>query len=821
MRNRVDFVRINGAALARLPELLARWLPDGRVCGREYVARNPTRNDQQAGSFRVNVDTGKWADFATGDKGGDLVSLYAYLNGQSQGDAARALAAMSNGAPHGHADARSGAEPRVILPVPESAPAPVLRHREHGVASQHWIYRDAQSRVLGYVARFDTPAGKQILPLTYCGEPDGRQHWRWRSWPAPRPLYRLDALASRAEAPVLLVEGEKTADAAAILFRDYVVTTSPAGSKAAGQADWSPLRGRDVVILPDADAPGERYAAEAAQLARAAGAQSVRVVALPSGLPEGWDLADPLPKDVAMDVLRESVDVKTSPLACSPDWPERQPLSAAVVEVPALPSELLPEPLRAWIDDATERLQAPSEMVAAPALVTAGAVIGRSVGIHPKRQDDWLVLANLWGMVVGRPGTMKSPALSEGTRFIRRLAAQASERYRQDAAAADIEREAIELQIARLKRDATKRAADIEKFKTDLAALNSAKGECALQERRYLTQDATAEKLGELLRGNPRGLLLLRDELAGWLRTLEKPGREGEREFFLEAWKATDAYTCDRIGRGTVHTPAPTLSVLGTIQPSKLQRCITDAATEGRGDDGLLQRFQLAVWPEITGEWRNVDRWPETAARERVAAAFTALDSLDANTLGASTDHSEIPALRFAPYAQALFDEWREQLEVRLRGADLDAFPAYESHVAKYRSLMPALALVFHLLGVVSNQTEPGPVTLAAARLAATWVDFLDAHARRIYAVELNPGRLAARALADRIEHGHIADGVSIRDLYRHQWPALTNADNVRAALADMEALGWLRIEALETKGRTSEVVRLHPELREEAHGTL
>lgn len=87
-----SFATINAACLARLPDLLVAWLPDGRQCGQEWVARNPTRADRRAGSFKVNTVTGKWADFATSEAGGDPVSLYAYLNGMSQGDAARALA---------------------------------------------------------------------------------------------------------------------------------------------------------------------------------------------------------------------------------------------------------------------------------------------------------------------------------------------------------------------------------------------------------------------------------------------------------------------------------------------------------------------------------------------------------------------------------------------------------------------------------------------------------------------------------------------------------------------------------------------------------
>ncbi len=91
---RLDFDAINRAALGNLPTLLRRWLPDGRVTGHEYTARNPTRADRRPGGFRINVNSGRWSDFATGDKGGDVVSLAAYLSGTGQADTARALADM-------------------------------------------------------------------------------------------------------------------------------------------------------------------------------------------------------------------------------------------------------------------------------------------------------------------------------------------------------------------------------------------------------------------------------------------------------------------------------------------------------------------------------------------------------------------------------------------------------------------------------------------------------------------------------------------------------------------------------------------------------
>jgi len=95
--NSVDFAAINARCLAVFPSLLMNWLPTGRIEGRDWVALNPTRHDRQLGSFKIHMDKGCWADFATGDKGGDPVNLYAYLNGLSQVEAARALNGILGG----------------------------------------------------------------------------------------------------------------------------------------------------------------------------------------------------------------------------------------------------------------------------------------------------------------------------------------------------------------------------------------------------------------------------------------------------------------------------------------------------------------------------------------------------------------------------------------------------------------------------------------------------------------------------------------------------------------------------------------------------
>lgn len=88
----LNFQKLSEAALSRFPILLFDWLPGGKIMGGEYLALNPTRPDQSLGSFSINMKTGRWCDFATGDRGGDPVSLYAFLHGLSQKRAALELA---------------------------------------------------------------------------------------------------------------------------------------------------------------------------------------------------------------------------------------------------------------------------------------------------------------------------------------------------------------------------------------------------------------------------------------------------------------------------------------------------------------------------------------------------------------------------------------------------------------------------------------------------------------------------------------------------------------------------------------------------------
>jgi uncharacterized protein (DUF927 family) len=329
-----DFSRVNAAALARVESVLSRWIAGGKRQGREYLPLNPTRSDSKPGSFSINLDTGAWSDFATGDKGGDLVALVAYLEGTKQGEAAKRLATFlglnpekpdspesptssQKHSPHTKASTTRGSENWVaVQPVPGDASKPPDSHYQHGKPSMLWEYRNAVGELLCLVYRFEPKAPgerKQFYPLTWCRNLQGKCEWRWQGLPEPRPLYRADQLAARPDAPVLVAEGEKAADAAALLFPDAVCTTPLNGAQSPHKTDWTVLAGRTVWLWPDNDATGIKCMEAVAELPRKAGAKEIRfinispfarvpgsdgegqaIVTEGSLRPEKWDAADAL-----------------------------------------------------------------------------------------------------------------------------------------------------------------------------------------------------------------------------------------------------------------------------------------------------------------------------------------------------------------------------------------------------------------------------------------------------------------------------------------------------------------------------------------------
>ena len=624
-------------------------------------------------------------------------------------------------------------------------------------------------------------------------------HWNGSAYVAGEPeapaagklLYRLPGLLADTAALVWIVEGEKCADALHKL--GMVATTSGACSSASG-ADWTPLCGRHCVLWRDLDEPGNKYMIEVAAKLRAIGCtvECIDVEAL--NLPAKGDVVDWLaahPDATAADVLALSRIVPIEPAADAPI-----PLPDPLPTVPPFNADWLPASVRAWCVDAADGLQVPLDFTAMPAMVALAGAIGRQVGIAMKRHERWIELPMLWSCVVGRPSSGKSPALAPARRMLERLTGEERQVYEAELSSFN-----VSVMVAEAAKANARRAIQSALKKGDRSAADSAAEAAtftdeAPSEPRLIVNDATVEKLGELLNTNPRGLVQFRDELAGWLASLEREGREGDRTFWLECWNGTGAFTVDRIGRGTVRIEACAMSILGGVQPGKLAEYVRGAVRGGFSDDGLIQRFQLAVYPDLPTSWRYVDRRLDPEAERTAWATFKRLRNLNPDAIGAERmDGIDVPFLRFDDEAQALLIEWQTELMERLRRGEEPAW--MESHLSKYRALAGRLTLVLHLA-----DHEGGPIGADTLATALDWCEYLEGHARRIYAPAIDGGLSAAHLIVrKRAELGEAFTG---RDIYRKHWAGLSDPDVIADALELLIEYRHLIEAATATGGRPS-----------------
>ncbi len=480
------------------------------------------------------------------------------------------------------------------------------------------------------------------------------------------------------------------------------------------------------------------------------------------------------------------------------DWRDPRPIQAVLRPVPPFnPIALLPESLREWIMDESDRMPTAPDFIAVAAIVALGAVIGARCAIKPKSKDDWLVIPNLWGGIVGPPSAKKSPAISAALKPLDRLIALAMDVHSKEMKAFDRNKSFFEARKDGLKSRVravargTSKAGNLEATLEELREHDeSAPEEPTL--RRYKTNDSTIEKLGELLRANPNGLLVLRDELVGLLASWDREGREGDRAFFLEAWNGNNRFDTDRIGRGSIFVPNLCLSIFGGIQPDKLTGYLEQAA-HALANDGMLQRFQLLVYPD-SQPWQWRDRPPNRDAQRRAFAVFDTFAAFEPETWGAAPpdEFAKFPYFSFGVEAQNVFIEWSKDLHHERLPAE--EHPIIAQHLIKYDKLFPSVALILHLVDCAATNKRV-PVSAEAAMRAAAWCEYLEGHARRCYGLLMDDGLRAALALAEKARHGKIPDGFTARDVRRNQWANLTTKEAVGSAIDWLEDEGWLRAE--------------------------
>lgn len=259
-----DYKEVNQRLLTQ--NIYRQWFPAGKTKAHEYVVGDLSGKPGE--SLSINHDTGVWKDFATGDTGPDLISLYAAIHKIPN---SKALVELS--------DQREDGAQRVF---PKEPPSVFPAHPLIKYMVDSYIYQELDGRIKGIILRCEPPDGRKQFPCLTCWEKDGKRTWQYRGMGGNRPLYNyIDD-----NSPVLIVEGEKKCKRAQQLLPEFNVVAWSGGASAVKQTNWNILQGRTCYIWPDNNEPGHKAAAEIAKITGA------KIVKLPDDTPQDWDLGD-------------------------------------------------------------------------------------------------------------------------------------------------------------------------------------------------------------------------------------------------------------------------------------------------------------------------------------------------------------------------------------------------------------------------------------------------------------------------------------------------------------------------------------------------
>jgi len=670
---------------------------------------------------------GGWRDRCPAHRGGSTDSLSI-----TRADDDRVLLHCHAGCPPEAVLAALGLTARDLFPPRAGEAICTGRSQGTGGASRRIVatydYVGADGAVVYQTVRRD-PKG------FFQRRPDGRGGWVPDLRGVERVLYRLPDLLASPRA-VWLPEGEKDADALAA--RGLVATTAAGGAS----APWLPqytdaLRGRHVVLLADNDDPGR---ARARRVARAllGVAASVRVVDLP-GLPPKGDVSDWLAsggtKEALVRLARGTPPLTAADIEDAEDAEDggnpsylhasgRLSHRAGVPDVPPFPVEVFPEALRRYVVEGAAALGVPADMVAVPLLAFAAGAIGDTRALRVKA--GWVVRAILWLAVVGDPGSGKSPALDHARHPLDVLQKAAWEAYR----------------------------AALLQWEQDAAAAKAAKPPDPPPPRptleHFFTTDATMEALAAILGGSP-GVVVVRDELVGWVKSHDAYRKAGDRQNWLSLW-AGAPLKVDRRGAGTLYVPRPTASVVGGIQPDLL----VELAEEAHRRDGFVDRL-LACWPTA-----DPPHWTEATVDPGTTAAAEALVA----GLRPAIRPEEPRVADLSPAARRAFARWYDENARLVQAAGGLAAGCY----AKYPGQGARIALVLHGL---HHPTELDRAVDAGTVLdAIAVVEYFRGHLARVLpafgavgpttgaGVAGRVGRLLERAAGDWISRSELHRGL-------------------------------------------------------------
>lgn len=465
------------------------------------------------------------------------------------------------------------------------------------------------------------------------------------------------------------------------------------------------------------------------------------------------------------------------PIPFRTEWPEpaQRFLRDEVPPPPSLPlAEVLTPGWATWVQGAAEAKSAPPDYVLAALLAVCGSLVGNTR--WPSPWQGWAEPPVLWAIAIGNPSMNKSPGLDAVIVPLKEV-----ERAQRDQAHTALTEWRAKAEVARLVESTWKEAVKVALKVGDAPPRRPEAANPGPEPvmPRLATQDATVEKLAVILAGQPRGALLSRDEVAGWLQGMTRySGGGSDRPFWLEAYGGR-AYSVERMGRDPVYIDRLTVGVLGGIQPDRLRTLLLKS-----DDDGLLARF-LPIWPCPAPIERPRAPYDEAFIKR----ALERLLSLDMPS--DEQGHRRPWFVPFSEEARVLLNDFRKQVRAWKAGAE----GLLLSFIGKLPGIAVRLSLVLGMLAWASGEDEePHEITPAhlgrAAHLAES---YLLPMARRAYAdAAHSKGERAARRLVDLIRDKGWRE-FSTREVLRAERAGLATAEDLNPGLAALEEADIIR----------------------------
>ena len=579
----INFDKISQALLDNVMVFLPDWLHGGRLVGKEYTVAS--LHGGSGNSLKINTETGLWADFATGQKGGDLISLYAAIKNIGQVAAAKVLCEKYGSDPYQPENSPKLTNSdlketnKIILPPKNIKPPKMALKHFGGEPSFVWKYPDSKGRLMFYIARYDISSGKQFVP--WCWSSEGK--WICKGWQGIRHLYNLPDIINKPKKPIMVVEGEKAVDSAMKLVEGrYVVTTWSHGAQSWKKTDWSAIYNRNVLIWPDSDEPGLK-AGEGIAKILINNCPVVKMLSV-SKDDNGWDAADAVaegwdwnrfktwgkPIVKIIDPIKTVIQPQEETILDSKhdDVDVVDDIARGLFPQKTFPLDILPEDLQTLCQRAEKAFCINRGVIASMMLTVLSSAIGNSIRIIPK--EGWDEPPFLWMMVVGRTGSGKSPAMNFLMEQIRFFARQDNKKYCKEKKEYLAKMKKYEKSL-KIKKESVDKLEEPQKPKYN----------------RWIISDTTLEALCVVMEESPRGVLLHNDELAGFVKSQNQYKKKGsDAEKYLELFNCKQI-CIERVTKGSSLVANTGCAILGGIQPLVLPKVFTQEAIES----GLLPRF--------------------------------------------------------------------------------------------------------------------------------------------------------------------------------------------------------------------------------------